>query len=146
MPMRKIDISEETFQLLQKFAIPLEDTPDSIIRKLAEQASRATAGQSLKPAPKIIQLGQPRQPRGARNSWRDVNFRLPNIDISEIWGMSRQAVANQRSNRRMGTAAWMHSSKPTGDYLTAVQEERTKVALRISPPRPVESTEEMMGT
>jgi hypothetical protein len=148
MPTRKIDISEETYQLLQKFAIPLEDTPDTIIRKLAEQASRAIAGQALMPAkPKLIQNGQARP---SRTPWKEVNFRLPNNDISVIWGISRQAVATRRSTHKLGSAAWHYNPRPTGDYLAVIQDERVKAAklsLRLSPPTPTnEPTEEMMGT
>ena len=134
--MKKIEISDVTFELLQKFAIPLEDTPDTIIRKLAEQALKAGQVVSSQTILSHIKSGKKNR-EGGPYPWSRINFKLPNADLSRIWGINYQSVKQRRTTHKLGPSAWPFSPDPVGEYKEAMEREKLNViAYNESKPPP----------
>lgn len=129
MADRNIKISDQTWKLLQKFAIPFEDTPDDVIQKLARQAYSVSKGRELIPD---LDLPVSKKRRGTAGSrgllpWDKVNWELSNSDIADIWSVGKLAVSNRRANFKHGSARWTGKEPIEGDYLAAREAEVKKV-------------------
>lgn len=69
---------------------------------------------------------RPRQPRSPS---RDMDWRLPNRDLAEIWGSSPRYVANLRARLGVGPADWKAGANGANSagYTSARADERRKV-------------------
>jgi hypothetical protein len=70
------------------------------------------------------------RPHESQSPLRDVDWRLPNRDLAEIWGTSPRYIANLRARLGSGRAAWSvrnGDGHRNGKYSAAVAAERKKV-------------------
>jgi hypothetical protein len=77
------------------------------------------------------------RPHEAASPLRDIDWRLPNRDLAEVWKTSPRYIANLRARLGVGPATWTaragESARSPARYVTALTAERQKAAASRRP-------------